>query len=319
MRLIAAILLGFALDWVFGDPENLWHPVCAIGKLISKTERVLRRVLPDTPGALHAGGAALWLVVCGASFLAPWAVLRLCAAVHPLLAFAVETVFCYQIIARRCLADAGRKVEAALGESLEDGRRAVGMYVGRDTSALSEEGVIKTTVETIAENASDGVVAPLCFLLLGGAPLGFLYKGVNTLDSMVGYHNDRYEYFGRFSARMDDLFNFIPARLTALCMIAAAPLCGLDGKNAWRMFRRDRKKHKSPNAGQTESACAGALGVQLAGDAVYFGKVVPKATLGDPRRPIERADIGRTARLMTAASVLALLLGCALRALIILL
>ena len=314
MRLIAAVVLGFVIDAFLGDPEWLWHPVIAIGKLISRAEKMLRRILPDSSFALHAGGVLLWIIVCGISFLVPFAVLSLAGRIHPALTFILETIFCYQIIARLCLSDAGRKVTVALEESLESGRRAVGMYVGRDTSALSEEGVIKATVETIAENTSDGVIAPLLFLLIGGAPLGFLYKAVNTLDSMVGYHNDCYEYFGRFSARMDDLFNYIPARVTALCMVAASPFCGLNGSHAWKILCRDAKKHKSPNSGYPESACAGALDVQLAGDAVYFGKLVKKATLGDPIRPIERADIVRSARLMTAASVLALMLFSAVRA-----
>ena len=314
MRLIAVVALGFLIDALLGDPEWLWHPVIAIGKLISRVEKMLRHILPDSPSALHAGGAFLWILVCGISFLVSFAVLSLAAWIHPALMFILETIFCYQIIARRCLSDAGRKVTAALEESIESGRRAVGMYVGRDTSALSEEGVIKATVETIAENTSDGVIAPLLFLMIGGAPLGFLYKAVNTLDSMVGYHNDRYEFFGRFSARMDDLFNYIPARITALCMVLASPFCGLNGSNAWKMLLRDAKKHKSPNSGYPESACAGALDVQLAGDAVYFGKLVKKATLGDPNRPIEPADIARSSSLMTAASVLALILFSTVRA-----
>ena len=314
MRLIAVVALGFLIDALLGDPEWFWHPVIAIGKLISRVEKMLRHILPDSPSALHAGGAFLWIIVCGISFLVPFAVLSLAAWIHPALMFILETIFCYQIIACRCLSDAGRKVTAALEESIQSGRRAVGMYVGRDTSALSEEGVIKATVETIAENTSDGVIAPLLFLMIGGAPLGFLYKAVNTLDSMVGYHNDRYEFFGRFSARMDDLFNYIPARITALCMVLASPFCGLNGSNAWKMLLRDAKKHKSPNSGYPESACAGALDVQLAGDAVYFGKLVKKATLGDPNRPIEPADIARSSSLMTAASVLALILFSTVRA-----
>lgn len=313
MELTIAVVLGFLLDWLCGDPAWLWHPVCAIGKLIARTEALLRRLFPATPGGLHAAGVALWVIVCGLSFAVPWGILYLLGRVSFWLAFAAETLMCYQIFARRCLADAGEDVYRALGRSLEDGRKAVGMYVGRDTQDLDETGVIKATVETIAENTTDGVIAPMCFLLIGGAPLGFLYKAVNTLDSMVGYHNDAYEYFGRFSARMDDLFNFLPARLSAVCMIAGAGLLHLDNGNALRVFRRDRNKHKSPNAGQTEAVCAGALHVQLAGDAVYFGRAVHKAALGDPDRPILRSDIARTAGLMTAASLIALTLGAAIR------
>ena len=165
----------------------------------------------------------------------------------------------------------------------------------------------------MAENLTDGVVSPLVFMLIGGAPLGMLYKAVNTLDSMVGYHNDKYEYFGKFSAKMDDLFNFIPARLSALCMIAGAGMLHLDNRNALRIYRRDRNKHKSPNAGQTESACAGALHIQLGGDASYFGKVVKKAAFGDPIRRVDRTDILASVDLMTAASVFALVLCCVIR------
>ena len=194
-----------------------------------------------------------------------------------------------------------------------EGRKAIAWYVGRDTAELSEEGVIKAAVETVAENLTDGVVSPLVFMLIGGAPLGMLYKAVNTLDSMVGYHNDKYEYFGKFSAKMDDFFNFIPARLSALCMIAGAGMLHLDNRNALRIYRRDRNKHKSPNAGQTESACAGALHIQLGGDASYFGKIVKKAAFGDPIRRVDRTDILATVDLMTAASVLALVLCCTIR------
>ena len=187
------------------------------------------------------------------------------------------------------------------------------MYVGRDSQALDETGVIKATVETIAENTTDGVIAPMIYMLIGGAPLGFLYKAVNTLDSMVGYHNRKYEYFGKFSAKMDDLFNFIPARLAAICMIAGAGLLHFDNQNALRIFRRDRKNHKSPNSAQTESVCAGALHIQLAGDASYFGQKMEKPFIGEPDRPIDRNDIARSERLMTAASLIMLALGIAVR------
>ena len=314
---MCSVLLGFVLDAALGDPPGLWHPICAIGKLISALEKGLRRLFPKTPAGETAAGVCLWVLTVGLSFAVPFGILYALRRVNFWLALAVETFWCYQILARRCLADAGEDVHAALGRSLDDGRRAVAMYVGRDTGALDETGVIKATVETIAENTTDGVIAPMVYMLIGGAPLAFLYKAVNTLDSMVGYHNDKYEYFGKFSAKMDDIFNFIPARLAAVCMIAGAGMSGFDNRSALRVFRRDRKKHKSTNAGQTESVCAGALHVQLAGDAIYFGRVVPKATLGDPDRPIERADIARASRLMTAASLIALLLGLCLRLLLI--
>ena len=193
------------------------------------------------------------------------------------------------------------------------------MIVGRDTEKLTEEGVTKAAVETVAENTSDGVTAPLIYLLIGGAPLGFLYKAVNTMDSMLGYKNDRYLYFGRIPAKMDDVFNYIPARVTAILMTAAAFLTGLDGKNAWKIYRRDRKKHASPNAAQTESVCAGALGVRLAGDAVYFGKVYKKEFIGDALRRIEPEDIIRTGRLMYATEILTFILCGGIKLAVILL
>lgn len=313
MYVTCAVLLGFLLDWIFGDPQKLPHPICAVGKLVSLSEKLLRRIFPQTPRALTAAGVFLWIIVCGVSFAVPFFLLRWLRDVNFWLGFSVEALLCWTLFARKSLADAGVHVYSALDESLDAGRRAVAMYVGRDTGALDKEGVIKAAVETVAENTTDGVVSPMIFMLIGGAPLGFLYKAVNTLDSMVGYHNDKYEYLGKFSARMDDVFNFIPARLTAACMIAGAGMLHLDNRNALRIYRRDRSGHKSPNAGQTESVCAGALHVQLGGDASYFGKTVKKAAFGDPDREINRGDILRSIDLMTAASVLALVLCAVIR------
>ncbi len=245
-----AIALGFVLDWIFGDPIGVWHPVCAIGSLISGTEKLLRRLFPATPRGEKIAGVFLWGIVCGISFAVPLALLFVLGRISPWLAFAAQTLFCYQIFARKCLVDAGEHVREALDKSLDDGRRAVAMYVGRDTGALTEEGVIKATVETIAENTTDGVIAPLFYMLLGGTPLAFLYKAVNTLDSMVGYHNEKYEHFGWCSAKLDDAFNFLPARIAAVCMVAGAGMLKFDSRNARRIFQRDRFQHKSPNSAQ---------------------------------------------------------------------
>ena len=187
---------------------------------------------------------------------------------------------------------------------LPGARRAVSMIVGRDTENLTAEGVTKAAVETVAENTSDGVTAPLLFLLIGGAPLGFLYKAVNTMDSMLGYKNEKYLYFGRIPAKMDDVFNYIPARLTAWFMVVAAFLTGMDGENAWKIYLRDKRKHASPNSAQSEAVCAGALDVQLAGDAVYFGKVYKKDYIGDAIRKIEPEDILRAGKLMYMTTIL---------------
>ena len=262
--------------------------------------------------------AALPLVIAGLSFLFPLGALFLAYRIHPGLGFVLEAFWCFQILAARSLCRESGKVYDRLQENdLPGARRAVSMIVGRDTESLTEEGVTKAAVETVAENTSDGVTAPLIYLMIGGAPLGFLYKAVNTMDSMLGYKNDRYLYFGRVPAGMDDIFNYIPARLTALLMIAAAYLTGLDGKNAWKIYRRDRKKHASPNAAQTESVCAGALRVQLAGDAVYFGKLYKKEFIGDSLRPIEPQDIRRTQRLMYVTALLVLFLCGGIKAALI--
>ena len=303
---LAACAAGLLLDLLFGDPVWLYHPVRLIGNWISWAERQLRKVCGSH---LMAAGGVLWVMTALMTFLIPFALLALAGWLHPALRFLLETFWCFQILAARSLSSESRKVYEKLKESdLPGARRAVSMIVGRDTEKLTEEGVTKAAVETVAENTSDGVTAPLIYMMIGGAPLGFLYKAVNTMDSMLGYKNDRYLYFGRIPAKMDDIFNYIPARVTGLLMTAAAFLTGLDGKNAWRIYRRDRRKHASPNAAQTESVCAGALGVQLAGDAVYFGKVYKKEFIGDALRRIEPEDIQRTGRLMYAAELLTFLL-----------
>ena len=314
---LAACAAGVLLDLLFGDPVWLYHPVRLIGNWISWGERQLRKVCGTH---LTAAGGVLWVLTAGMAFAIPFGLLALAGWIHPALRFLLETFWCFQILAPKCLASESRKVYDRLkARDLPGARKAVSMIVGRDTEKLTEEGVTKAAVETVAENTSDGVTAPLIYLLIGGAPLGFLYKAVNTMDSMLGYKNDRYLYFGRIPAKMDDVFNYIPARVTALLMTISAFLTGLDGKNAWKIYRRDRKKHASPNAAQTESVCAGALGVRLAGDAVYFGKLYKKEFIGDALRSIEPEDIIRTGRLMYAAELLTLILGGGLKLALILL
>ena len=313
---LGACTAGFVLDFIFGDPSWLYHPVRIIGKGIELGERILRKLFREKH--LVLAGAVLWVFIAGVSFLIPLGLLFLAQKIYPGVRFALETFWCFQILAGRSLCRESGKVSDRLQEDdLPGARRAVSMIVGRDTESLTGEGVTKAAVETVAENTSDGVTAPLIYMMIGGAPLGFLYKAVNTMDSMLGYKNDRYLYFGRIPAGMDDIFNYIPARITALAMIAAAYLTGLDGRNAWRIYRRDRKKHASPNAAQTESVCAGALRVQLAGDAVYFGKLYKKELIGDRLRPIEPRDIKRAQRLMYVTALLLLLLCGGMKAALI--
>ena len=313
---LAACVTGFFLDIVFGDPARLYHPVRMIGAWISFLEKHIRRLCGESQTRrLLWGGALLWVLVVLVSVSIPLLLLWLAGQIHWGLRYVLESFWCFQILAATSLRRESKKVyEELKAGSLKGARRAVSMIVGRDTDALDEKGVTKAAVETVAENTSDGEAAPLFYLILGGAPLGFFYKAVNTMDSMVGYQNERYLYFGRIPAKMDDVFNFIPARLSALLMTAAAFLLKMDGKNAWRIYRRDRKKHKSPNAAQTESVCAGALKIQLAGDAVYFGKTVHKETIGDALREPEPEDINRAGRLMYMTSFLTLLLLGALKA-----
>lgn len=319
MVTLYSVALGFLIDLAIGDPACLPHPICAIGKLITASESMLRSKLPHTEQGLLTGGVLLWLCVVLPAFFVPLALLMLVRLLNFWLFFALQTVFCWQIFATKSLKTESMRVFHALNEkNLPDARKYVSFIVGRDTQNMTEEQVTRATVETIAENATDGVVAPMFYMLLGGPALGFLYKAVNTLDSMVGYKNDKYLYLGRFSARMDDAFNFIPARLTALVMILSAFIAGFNGKNAWKIFVRDRFNHKSPNSAQTESVCAGALGVQLAGNAYYFGKLTVKPTIGDALRQIENQDIARANRMLYLASALALLLCGGLRLVIFL-
>ena len=313
-----AVLGGFVLDAVFGDPAWLPHPVVLMGKCISKLEKTLRARFPKTQQGELLAGAVLAFCLPVGTFLLTSAVCLLAAKISPWLGLAVQMFWCGQALAAKGLVQESRNVYGELVKpDLPAARKAVSRIVGRDTENLTAEGVTKAAVETVAENASDGVIAPLLYMLLGGAPLALTYKAVNTMDSMVGYKNETYLYFGRAAAKLDDVANYIPSRLAALLWAAAAALTGNDAKGAWRIWRRDRRNHASPNSAQTESACAGALGVQLAGPAYYFGEYYPKPTIGDALRPIEPQDILRADRMMYAASVLALVLGLVIRGFVV--
>lgn len=312
-----AFFAGFMLDMIFGDPYFLPHPVRLIGKLIAGTEKMLRGSKDTrTKAAEFRQGILLVVVVILCVELIALGLLAAAYLLHPYMGMALEALMTYQILAAKCLKVESMKVCRCLQEGdLEKARMAVSMIVGRDTDCLDEEGIAKAAIETVAENTSDGVIAPMLYLALGGPVLGFFYKAVNTMDSMVGYKNETYLYFGRAAAKLDDFVNYIPARISACLMIAAVFLmernlmgncCSGDGdssdgysaRRAIAVYRRDRRKHASPNSAQTESVCAGALGIRLAGDAVYFGKKVSKPYIGDALRKVEYEDIRRANSLM---------------------
>ena len=310
-----AVLLGFLLDLWIGDPQNPWHPVRGIGWLIGALEKGLRRIFPQNKHGELAAGVVEVIGVMTLTGSVGWLLCQAAGQVHPGLKLAVMSIISYLCLATHSLKAESMNVYQQLKEDdVEGARAAVAMIVGRDTKRLTPEGIIKAAVETVAENASDGVIAPLFYLFLAGPPGGVLYKAVNTMDSMIGYQNDRYRFFGRPAARLDDLVNLIPARISALLFIAAAYLAGMkdqhfNGKQAWIIWRRDNRCHKSPNSAQGEAACAGAMGIQLAGDAWYSGVLHHKPAIGDSGRPVEIEDIRRVNQLLYISAVLAVLLG----------
>ena len=307
MLIFWAVLGGFVLDAIFADPAWLPHPVVMMGRCISALEKRLRAALPTTPQGELLGGGIVAAVLPLGTLLVTGAACWLAAKLHPALGLALQMFWCGQALAAKGLKQESMNVYKELQKGdLTAARKAVARIVGRDTQRLDRAGVTRAAVETVAENFSDGVAAPLFYFFLGGAPLALCYKAINTMDSMVGYRNERYLYFGRWAARLDDGANWLPARLSALLLVAAAWLLGEDGRGAWRIWRRDRHNHASPNAAQTEAAMAGALGVQLAGPAWYFGIRVEKPTIGEHQRPIVPEDILRSNRLLYGGSVLCL-------------
>ena len=326
------ILIAFILDLFFGDPEWFPHPVVRMGKAITFLERQLRDIFPANPEGERAAGRVMAFILPVTTYAAAWILLKRLSIVSPVTAWAVNIFLCYQVLAVRSMLRESRNVYHALQtKSLDAARSAIARIVGRETARLNVAGIIRAAVETVAENFSDGVVAPLFYMLIGGAPLALAYKAVNTMDSMVGYKNDRYLNFGRAAAKLDDAANFIPSRIAALLVMGAAFISGeksekdplsqrfgsgrlvsmwerrMIARRSFLIWKRDRRKHESPNSAQTESAMAGALGVQLAGPAVYFGKVSNKPYIGDPLRPIEERDILRANRIFFTGSCLAVL------------
>ena len=325
---IFAFIAGFVLDLLIGDPHFIPHPVRLIGSLISFLDKRLNcddgyNISEKKLNLIkYKRGMLLAFTVIFATFAMSVIIIVAAYSINLYAGVIAEAVMTWQILATKCLrVESMRVYDALRTDGVDAGRRAVSMIVGRDTSVLDAAGVTRAAVETIAENTSDGVIAPMLYTAIGGPVLGFVYKAVNTMDSMLGYKNDKYMYFGRFAARLDDVVNFIPARISAYLMIAAAFIGGrqFDGRNAYRIFKRDRFNHASPNSAQTESVCAGALRVQLAGDAVYFGKLVKKKYIGDGLREIECEDIKRANRLMYITAFLCELLSVAVMSLVLIL
>lgn len=321
---IFAFIAGFVLDLLIGDPHFIPHPVRLIGSLISFLDKRLNcddgyNISEKKINLIkYKRGMLLAFTVIFATFAISVIIIVAAYSINLYAGVIAEAVMTWQILATKCLrVESMRVYDALRTDGVDAGRRAVSMIVGRDTSVLDAAGVTRAAVETIAENTSDGVIAPMLYTAIGGPVLGFVYKAVNTMDSMLGYKNDKYMYFGRFAARLDDVVNFIPARISAYLMIAASFIGGrqFDGRNAYRIFKRDRFNHASPNSAQTESVCAGALRVQLAGDAVYFGMLVKKKYIGDGLREIEYEDIKRANRLMYITAFLCELLSVAVMSL----
>jgi adenosylcobinamide-phosphate synthase len=307
---MTAFTVGFVLDLLIGDPYCLPHPVRWIGKLIDYlTNKLLKQEY--TSKKKNRNGLILVILVILATIVISGSILVVSYTINSYFGIIIESVMSYQCLASKGLYTESMKVYRALKErGLEAGREAVSMIVGRDTASLDEIGVTKAAVETVAENTSDGVIAPMIYLAIGGPILGMAYKAINTMDSMIGYKNDRFYDFGKYAAKLDDIVNYIPARISALLMIFSCMFLGsgFSMSNAFRIFKRDRFNHASPNSAQTESACAGALGIRLAGPASYFGKIVDKPFIGDELRAVELEDIKRANKLMLTTSVICELL-----------
>lgn len=309
--------VAWLLDYWFGDPPHWPHPVRWIGNLITVSQRIIRQFC-KSDRALKIGGGVLWLVVVGTTWGVSWGVLYLANLLHPWLGWLVEVWMIYTVLAARCLSDAALDVYRALKHgTLAESREKLSWIVGRETSQLERPQITRAVVETVAENSVDGVIAPLFFLLLGGAPLAMAYKAVNTLDSMVGYKTEKYRAIGYVSARLDDLANYFPARLSWLLLTIAAFCLRANPRQALRIGWRDRYQHSSPNCAWSEATVAGALGIRLGGPNTYFGERVEKPWMGDEQRGVAIDDITRTIQLMMLASLLALLLFAAMRALVL--
>lgn len=302
------IIIGYLLDLIIGDPQNPYHPIRGIGKIAQIFENLFRKIFEKH---LKLAGAITWIVVVSMVFLINFLLIKLLGKINPYIALIYECIAIYFCLSTKALKVEGLKVIKYVKEdNIEMARKQLSYIVGRDTDRLDKEAIMKAVIETVAENMSDGVIAPLFFVGLGGAPLMFLYKAVNTMDSMFGYKNDKYKEFGYFPAKLDDVFSYIPARLSAYLIIISSFLLRLDYKNAFKIYNRDKNNHTSPNSAHPESAAAGALGVRLGGANYYFGKLVKKPEIGDQINKITLKTVDDVNRILYLSSFLGVIVAC---------
>ncbi|TCO79501.1 adenosylcobinamide-phosphate synthase CbiB [Marinisporobacter balticus] len=300
--MVKIITIGYIADLIWGDPYCLPHPIIFVGRGIKNIEKILRRFCKSNDHEKLIG-VFLTIIVVSTAYLIPFSLIYSAKLIHPYIGYGIECFLIFQILAAKSLDIESRKVLLQLENgNIHEARKYLSYIVGRETSQLNEEEIVRATIETVAENTTDGIIAPLFYIILGGAPLGMAYKAANTLDSMVGYKNERYLYFGWASAKFDDLLNYIPARLTAFFMIIVSFALKYDWKNCIKIIKRDRRNHKSPNCAYPESAVAGALGIQIGGINTYFGQKVYKPTIGDPLKVLEKEDINRSIQMMYGTS-----------------
>lgn len=301
------MVIGYALDLMWADESIFTHPVIIIGKAIDFLYRKFLLIFPSSKRGKRLAGFCLWVIVVSLSFLTPFFILHIANSINIYLRLIVESLMCRQIFATKSLSDSAMDIYHRLNRGdIVSSRRALSMIVGRDTYELSEESICRATVETVSENLSDAVIAPMIYICIGGAPLGFLYKAVNTIDSMIGYTDEPYKDIGYFGAKMDDVFNFLPSRIAALFMYVSGYFMSLDTKNGKKIFLRDRYNHPSPNSAQTESICAGLLGIRLGGNSTYRGILHEKKWIGDETKKISKDDIALSAKLLLVTAIVSI-------------
>ncbi|GAA0122470.1 MAG: cobalamin biosynthesis protein [Clostridium argentinense] len=305
---IIYVLIAMIIDFLLGDPSWLPHPIIYIGKLISKLESYFRKGEKSDEGLRICGGLIV-LIVCFVTYIIPYILLKL-SLINIYLFHGLNIFIIWTTLAANSLHKAAIEVYKSLErKDIEDARVKLSYIVGRDTKNLEEDEIIRADIETVAENSSDGIIAPIFYAILGGAPLAMMYKGVNTMDSMLGYLNKKYKFIGFFPAKVDDLFNLIPARLTGILMCLTSFVVGGTIEDSFRIMIRDRKNHKSPNCAYPEAAAAGAMKIQLGGTNTYFGELVYKPTLGDRIKSLEASDIKQSIKLMYSSEILLVLIS----------